>query len=210
MPPKVAVITGAASGIGLALTQDLVAKGWNVAIGDVNSQRGEELSAELGSAVCFQRTDVSSWEQLAVLFKKAWMTWGRIDFHAANAGIDDKESLHVSTSLNDDDEPSKPDLTVVNVDLLSVFYGVRLATHYFRKNEVKGGKIVVTSSSAGLYALAPLPQYSACKHAVSIAIRCEDLRATGAVGWLTGSPSSLARWTDKGNGPTTACREYHD
>lgn len=141
MPPKVAVITGAASGIGLALTRDLVSKGWNVAIGDTNLQRGEELSAELGSAVCFQRTDVSSWEQLAVLFKKDWMTWGRIDFHAANAGIDDKESLHGSASLSDDDEPSKPDLTVVKVDLLSVFYGVRLATHYFRKNEVKGGRL---------------------------------------------------------------------
>jgi 15-hydroxyprostaglandin dehydrogenase (NAD) len=171
MPPKVAIITGAASGIGLALTRDLVSKGWNVAIGDINLQAGEELAAELGPTVCFQQTNVSDWEQLAALFKKAWTTWGRIDFHAANAGIDDKESLYGPTSLSDDGEPSRPNLTTVYVDLFSVFYGIRLAIHYFRKNAVKGGKIVVTSSTAGLYPAAPIPQYTACKHAVSVVVK---------------------------------------
>lgn len=149
MPPKVAVITGAASGIGLALTRDLVSKGWKVAMGDINQQAGSALAAELHPAVLFRQTDVSDWDQLAALFAAAWATWGRIDFHAANAGIDDRESLYGPTSRDGSDEPAKPDVSTVGVDLVSVIYGVRLAVHYFRKNEVPGGKIVVTGSSAG-------------------------------------------------------------
>ena len=166
MPSKVAVITGAASGIGLALTRDLVFKGWNVVMGDINEKTGTSLAGELGNAVRFKRTNVSDWNQLAALFKLAWTTWGRIDFHAANAGIDDRESLYGPTAASEGGEPSKPDLTTVHVDLFSVLYGVRLSLHYFRKNAVPGGKIVVTGSSAGLYPLPPLPQYTACKHAV--------------------------------------------
>ena len=167
MPTKVAIVTGAASGIGLALSRNLVSKGWKVAMGDINQQTGEQLASELGSAVIFQKTDVSDWNQLAALFKKTWSMWDRIDAYAANAGIDDRESLYGPTSLSDNDEPSKPNLVTVDVNFVSVIYGVRLAIHYFHKNVVKGGKIVVTSSSGGLYAMPLLPQYTACKHAVS-------------------------------------------
>ena len=180
MPSKVAVITGAASGIGLALTRDLISKGWNVAMGDINEAAGNSLTAELGGGVRFSRTDVSDWDQLAALFKLAWTTWGRIDFHAANAGIDDRESLYGPTAASDGGEPSKPDLSTVHVDLFSVLYGVRLSLHYFRKNTVPGGKIVVTGSSAGLYPLPPIPQYTACKPCS----RCfEATSGTWAVCW---------------------------
>lgn len=59
MPAKVAIVTGAASGIGLALTRDLISKGWKVAMGDINQQAGEQLAAKLGTSVIFHKTDVS-------------------------------------------------------------------------------------------------------------------------------------------------------
>jgi len=51
------------------------------------------------------------------------------------------------------------------VDLFAPYYGLKLAAHYMSLNEpVKGGKVVIMASSAGLYALPIIPQYTAAKH----------------------------------------------
>ena len=165
MESKVAVVTGTVSGIGLALTQDLLSQGWRIAMGDVNDAAGEELVAKLGPSVLFCKTDVSDWDQLAALFKAAHARWGRIHLHTANAGVGDIEAMYGPTA-SEDGEPRKPDLRTVDIDLSAVIYGVRLSMHYFRRNATPGGKVVITSSVAGLYPAPHLPQYSACKHAV--------------------------------------------
>ena len=165
---------------------------------DVNQQTGEQLASELGPSVIFHKTDVSDWDQLAALFKKTWTMWGQIDFYAANAGIDDRESLYGATTLEGSDEPVKPDLATIEVDFVSVIYSMRLAIHYFRKNAVKGGKIVVTSSSGGLYPVPFIPQYSACKHGVRALDGFPKLViAWGGFANIFGSP---ARWPNTGNG----------
>jgi len=162
---RVAIITGAASGIGLALARDLLAKGWRVALLDV-SPTGASTTAELGASVMYYHCDVSSWESQAAAFAATFEKWGRIDFTALNAGIDDKDDFFGPTG-DENGQPVKPGLKTVAVDLIGVFYGIRLSMHYFRKNESQGGKIVMTSSDAGLYPLVGVPQYTACKHGVS-------------------------------------------
>lgn len=80
-----AIITGASSGIGLAISQHLLDKGWKVVMADVNPS---DISS-FGTAkdrVLFQKTDVSIWDQQKALFRAAYEFGGRIDFLAANAG----------------------------------------------------------------------------------------------------------------------------
>ena len=206
MEGKVAVVTGAVSGIGLALTQDLLAQGWRIAMGDVNEAAGEELVAKLGSNVLFRKTDVSDWNQLAALFKAAHARWGRIDFHAANAGVGDIEAMYGPTA-GEDGEPRKPNLKTVDIDLSAIIYGVRLSMHYFQRNAVPGGKIVVTSSVAGLYPAPHLPQYSACKHAVcSLSFISEP---SVKLAWLHLTDIHEVGGTDEGHGRTTFWRKHH-
>jgi hypothetical protein len=75
MSKPVAIITGGASGIGLALTKHLLTKGYHVVMADVNTKAGTQLSAELGPNTLFHRTDVSSYAEQVELFKSA-ISWG--------------------------------------------------------------------------------------------------------------------------------------
>ncbi|KAF3927985.1 hypothetical protein ABW20_dc0110256 [Dactylellina cionopaga] len=164
---QVAIITGGASGIGLALATDLVSKNWNVVIADINPQTGEAAAKQLGSSAVFHITDVSSWDSQLSLFKSTLEKFGRLDFFAANAGIDDKKSIYAETKAElEKDEPRQPFLKVIDVDLIAVVWGVKLASWYMRRNpSKKGGCVVLTSSAAGLYPMATNPLYAACKAA---------------------------------------------
>jgi NAD(P)-dependent dehydrogenase (short-subunit alcohol dehydrogenase family) len=80
----VAIITGASSGIGEALTRHLLAKQWRVVMADINATKGQSLAAELGSNVAFFETDVSSWTSQVKLFEQAYERSGnRFDFLAS-------------------------------------------------------------------------------------------------------------------------------
>ncbi|GME37610.1 related to 15-hydroxyprostaglandin dehydrogenase (NAD(+)) [Neofusicoccum parvum] len=139
---KVAIVTGGAAGIGFALTKHL-------------AQR------EIGNNTLFIQCDVADWDSQAALFKKAF-GWGggRIDLFAANAGVAEKQSIY---ELPDGPEPAKPNLKLLEVNLVAVFYGLRLYRHYARISGA-GGKMIVTSSSAGLYPFPIAPMYATAKH----------------------------------------------
>ncbi len=86
---QVAIITGGASGIGLALTRKLVADGAVVVIADLDERAGERAAAELGganSAVVFRRCDVTSESEVAELVGFTHRTFGRLDILVNNAG----------------------------------------------------------------------------------------------------------------------------
>lgn len=151
MSQPVAIVTGGASGIGLAVTKHLLSRGYKVVIADFNPE-GEKIAEELGSSCSFYQTDVSKYEQQAALFNHTFK-WGgdRLDFVHLNAGIDDKQSLYEKdAALDENGLPLPLNLKTLDVDLDAVFQGVWLFKHFARKNKSPGGKIVVTSSAAGI------------------------------------------------------------
>lgn len=147
---------------------------------DINQEAYNDISPTLKEdvgRVMFERIDVSSWEDNARLFKKAFK-WssaatddekGRIDFFAANAGIVDQESLFAHFDL--EAEPAKPNLAAIEVDLLSSFYGLKLFIHYARKTRAQlpssasyTPAMIITASSVALYQFPVGPQYCAAKY----------------------------------------------
>ncbi|EXJ76396.1 15-hydroxyprostaglandin dehydrogenase (NAD) [Cladophialophora psammophila CBS 110553] len=94
MDQPVAIVTGAASGIGLAVSKHLLTRGFRVVMGDVNEAEGRRLQGELGPATLFVHVDVSRYDDQLRLFSTAVEWGGRLDFLAANAGIDDRQSLY--------------------------------------------------------------------------------------------------------------------
>lgn len=151
MSSPVAIVTGASSGIGLAITMHLLSRGFRVVMADVNAADGTRISAELGESTKFIQTNVAVYADQAVLFREAFK-WGgnRLDFLAANAGIDDRQSLYEEDSEESEDgTPKELSLLTLRVNLDAVFQGIWLFKHYVRKNAIPGGKIVITSSAAG-------------------------------------------------------------
>jgi 15-hydroxyprostaglandin dehydrogenase (NAD) len=166
MAPPTAIITGGSSGIGLALIKHLLSLGWAVAIADISPPK-EELPNTI-----FVKTDISSWPQQANLFEKTYGWQGRLDFFAANAGIDDRDDIFHSLSLDPTKPPKQPNMLCFNVNLAGQYYGIKLAAHYMTLPSTgagktkPGGKIVVTSSAAGIYPSPFAPQYAASKQAL--------------------------------------------
>lgn len=153
MSKPVAIVTGAASGIGLAVTKHLLGRGYRVVMADVNNEDGKRLSAELGADTLFKSVDVSIYEQQAALFSSAFQWGGRLDFLAANAGIDDRQSLYEKNEtmvLDSNGVPEPLNLKTIRVDLDAVLQGIWLFKYYARQNSIPGGKIVITSSAAGI------------------------------------------------------------
>lgn len=74
--------------MGEALSDDLVSKGWQVAMADI--QENAQLSAKLGDSASFHFCDVADYDSQAVCFQQVWDKYGRIDLLCANAGIVDK------------------------------------------------------------------------------------------------------------------------
>ncbi|KAI7968203.1 hypothetical protein EIK77_010373 [Talaromyces pinophilus] len=163
MTRPVAIVTGGSSGIGLALVQHLVSLGWRVVISDINPPK-----VSIDQTVFFP-ADVASWDQQAKMFEAAY-AWGkRLDFCALNAGIDDRDDVFDSLSLNVNNPPRKPNTQTFDVNLTGTENGGKAKP---------GGKIVLTSSGGGIFPIPALPQYSATKHALIGLVRA--LAAAGS------------------------------
>jgi NAD(P)-dependent dehydrogenase (short-subunit alcohol dehydrogenase family) len=64
--------------MGLAVAKDLLSKGWNVCVCDLNPPKAEDL--ELGDNVIYQKADVTDYESLGSVFLATWAKWKRLDF----------------------------------------------------------------------------------------------------------------------------------
>ncbi|KAF2660703.1 NAD(P)-binding protein [Lophiostoma macrostomum CBS 122681] len=173
MGKPVAIVTGAGSGIGLAVATHLYSQGYKVVIADLNPTTGEGAASKLGADAKFIKCDVASYPDQARLFKQAY-EWGgnRLDFCHANAGIDDRQMLYEPEEKEQLDENGllKPlNTKSMQVNLEAVIQGLWLFKYYVRRSKEAGGgkgKFVATSSGAGLYYMTTNPQYTASKYGV--------------------------------------------
>ncbi len=138
---KVAVITGAASGIGAATAKLFVDEGAKVVVGDIQDEVGERFAASLGDNAIYRHCNVAREEQVSALIAAAVDTWGRLDVLYNNAGFVGAQGPFESTSVDD------YDLTM-DVLLKSVFLGIKHASPIMKAQE--SGSIISTASICGL------------------------------------------------------------
>ena len=157
---RVAVITGAAGGIGGALARELAARGARLVLADLDGEGAVELAAELekdGTEALAQATDVRSLPSLRALSEAAEARFGGVDLLFNNAGV---VTLGEICSLPDSDW----DFTM-GVNFQGVLNGVRVFVPRMIER-AQGGHVVNTASMAGLMGMQWLGAYSASKFAV--------------------------------------------
>lgn len=91
--PKVAIVTGAGSGIGLGIALKFAAEGWNVAVNDISEARARKAAAAIGEAAVPLVGDVSIPSDVADIVDKTVAKWGTLDTMIANAGIPDGAAI---------------------------------------------------------------------------------------------------------------------
>jgi NAD(P)-dependent dehydrogenase (short-subunit alcohol dehydrogenase family) len=160
---KVAVVTGAASGIGAATARLFVSEGASVVLADIQDAHGQKIVDELGANATYLHTDVTNEADVAAAVQLAVDKYGRIDCMFNNAGIPGHTALIEDT----DYEAAKQ---TVDVLLMSVFLGMK---HAVKVMKAQGsGSIISTASVAGIGVGYGGNVYSACKAAIIHLTRC--------------------------------------
>ncbi len=157
----VAVVTGGASGIGLAACRKLAEDKFQLVVSDINEVAGKEfveVLKENDADAIFYKSDVSSYVEVQTLIEKTVSHFGQIDLLVNNAGIGPKSYMRVADhTLEDWDK-------VIAVNQSGVFYGMKAALPHMVKQ--KSGNIINISSVAGIKASTTGISYSASKFAV--------------------------------------------
>jgi NAD(P)-dependent dehydrogenase (short-subunit alcohol dehydrogenase family) len=186
----VAVITGGASGIGLATAQALYARGAHVVLADINSKGLQEAkeqirqrNSEAAGIILGIPTDVTSEEQVQALMRQTVETYGRIDLVVTSAGIGRGGSIDLFTAAEMQ--------AMMNINFMGTYHCVQAALSTMRRQQ--SGHFVLLSSVAGKLGAPMLTAYCASKWAIrgfSIALRTE-LHGSG-IGVTTVYPA----WVD--------------
>jgi 3-oxoacyl-[acyl-carrier protein] reductase len=157
---KVALITGAGSGIGQATAELFAREGAKVLVADLSEDRGRstvENILEYGGESTFVRADVSVPADVRAMIEAAMATYGRLDILYNNAGIP-----MGATPIEEVDDDFFDRMMTVNVK--SVHLGCKYATPVMKRQG--GGVILNTASTAGIRPRPGLSAYSASKGAV--------------------------------------------
>ena len=162
---RVAIVTGAASGIGRAAAEIFAREGARLLIADLDAPGLSETEARvaaLGADVITEPTDVSDEAAVARMIAAAVARYGRVDCAFNNAGISDATSAF-------DELPVDAWNRMIAVNLTGVFLCMQHEIRQMKRQEpVDGlrGSICNTSSGAGVIAAPGLPHYTAAKHGV--------------------------------------------
>jgi len=159
---KVAIITGAGSGIGRATSRIFAREGARLVLADVVEDGGKQtlaMVADTGKEAIFVKTDVSNQSDVDALIAKAVETYGHIDCAFNNAGIEGKNGLTHECDRENWDR-------VIAIDLTGVWLCMKAEIAQMLK-QGNGGAIVNTSSGAGLAGVRGMPAYVAAKHGVA-------------------------------------------
>jgi NAD(P)-dependent dehydrogenase (short-subunit alcohol dehydrogenase family) len=169
---KIALVTGAGSGIGEATAKRLAVEGAIVTIADVNDEGGERVAKAIrdaGGEADYFHTDISAIDGAKNLVDHIVSTRGRLDLAVNNAGLAERPGRMHELEPKDWDR-------IISVDLTGTWLSMRAELAYFSENG--GGVIVNTASGAGLKATPGLTAYSAAKHGVV------GLTRTGAIDYI--------------------------
>jgi NAD(P)-dependent dehydrogenase (short-subunit alcohol dehydrogenase family) len=162
MSERVAIVTGAGSGIGRACAQALVADGWRVAFA---GRRADALAESIAACADAQRalavpTDVGDPASVAALFATVQQRFGRVDLLFNNAGVSSMSALL-------EDLPFEQWQASVAANLTGTFLCTQQAFRVMKAQTPQGGRII---NNGSISAYAPRPNsvaYTATKHAVS-------------------------------------------
>ncbi|WP_041395378.1 SDR family NAD(P)-dependent oxidoreductase [Photobacterium profundum] len=166
---KTVVITGAASGMGLAASKLFLEKHWRVLMIDANEDQGQQqclgLQKQGYTEVYFQWCDITKASEVAQVSQFAFANFGRIDSVINNAGIWRGGELHQTQEADWD--------LLFDVDVKSIF----LMSKYFVPHMIEqgGGTIVNTASVSGLNGDHQMAAYNAAKGAVVNLVRAMAL-----------------------------------
>jgi NAD(P)-dependent dehydrogenase (short-subunit alcohol dehydrogenase family) len=155
---KVAVVTGAASGMGRATAERLSAEGASVVAVDWNGDAVQAVVKELPGPAVAVDADVSRQADIERYMQAALDTFGRVELVHLNAGISGTFKGFRDTTNEEFDR-------VIDVNLRSVFFGLRAALRQMAE-QGGGGAIVTTSSLAGIYGGSVAIPYITAKHGV--------------------------------------------
>ena len=162
MTSKIAIVTGAGSGIGRASAKALLADDWSVALAGRRADALEEsikLAGDVGDRALAVPTDVTDSASVRALFDQTVERFGRLDMVFNNAGMNAPGVM--LEDLTDDVWKA-----VVDVNLTGSFYGVREAFRVMKDQDPMGGRII---NNGSISAYAPRPNsvpYTATKHAI--------------------------------------------
>ena len=157
---KVAIITGAGSGLGQAVAIRLAKEKINIVAVDINEEGGQEtveMVKQSGVDAMFIKADVSKAEDVKNYVDQTVERFGTIDYFFNNAGISGSGSYFLDTQIEEIQQ-------IVNINLMGALYGVRYVAEVMLKNGA--GSIVNTASSAGVIGQDSVVTYSATKHGI--------------------------------------------
>ena len=160
---KIALVTGAGSGIGRAVALGLLNAGWTVVLAGRRSQPLHTLVAEAkdqGKTALAIPTDVSDPDSVQALFDTIERSLGRLDLLFNNAGVN-------APALPIDDLPLDKWFSVLNTNVTGVFLCARAAFGLMRRQAPQGGRIINTGSVSAHTPRPLTAPYTASKHAVA-------------------------------------------
>ncbi|WKU05474.1 SDR family NAD(P)-dependent oxidoreductase [Micromonospora sp. HUAS LYJ1] len=155
---KVAVITGAASGIGRGGAELFVAEGAKVVAADINDELGAALQKEYAGSLVYVHADVTSEADIAAAVDTAVSKFGKLDIMFNNAGAQGDPSPLIEIGSEGFDK-------TIALLTRSVVLGHKYAARQFQRQGT-GGSIVSTASAAGLQGGWSAAGYTIAKHAI--------------------------------------------
>ncbi|MDP2042923.1 MAG: glucose 1-dehydrogenase [Algoriphagus sp.] len=174
---KIALITGAARGIGESIARVFHREGARVILSDIRDEQGKVLAKELGEMACYTHLDVKNEGEWQLVYEKLLLEFGGLDILVNNAGITGfLETIGPFDAENPDMESFDE---VMRVNLNGTVLGCKYAIPLMKR---KGkGSIINISSRSGIVGIPGAAAYAASKagvrnHTKSVALRCAEKR----------------------------------